>query len=45
MKHTDNLSVRKYLENYSYCPSSNIGKGYSSYVYKGRNDLTGNRYA
>jgi hypothetical protein len=32
--------TRKKLENYSYNLSNHIGKGYSSHVYKGKNDLT-----
>jgi hypothetical protein len=35
-------SMRKKLEDYSYLLTNNIGKGYSSQVFKGRNDLTGN---
>ena len=41
MKDCDNSGLRKRLDQYSYSPSNNIGKGYSSYVYKGKNDLTG----
>ena len=41
MKDCDHSALRKRLDQYSYSPSNNIGKGYSSYVYKGRNDLTG----
>ena len=37
---TDNSTTRKKLENYSYQLNSHIGKGYSSQVFKGRNDLT-----
>ncbi len=32
--------TRKKLENYSYPLEDIIGKGYSSQVFKGRNDLT-----
>lgn len=31
---------RKKIENYSFCLTDRIGKGYSSIVYKGRNDIT-----
>ena len=41
MKNNENTSTRKKLEDYSYCLAHNIGKGYSSQVYRGRNDLTG----
>lgn len=34
-------AVRKKLEDYSYLLNENIGKGYSSQVFRGRNDLTG----
>jgi hypothetical protein len=33
--------VRKKIEDYSFLLSQNIGKGYSSIVYQGRNDATG----
>lgn len=33
--------TRKKIENYSYGLSDVIGKGYSSQVYKGRNDESG----
>ena len=36
--------TRKKLENYSYNMSSNIGKGYSSQVFKGKNDITSIRF-
>jgi hypothetical protein len=36
----DSNVTRKKIENYSYQINSQIGKGYSSIVYKGRNDLT-----
>ena len=29
------------MEDYSYLLNENIGKGYSSQVFRGRNDLTG----
>jgi hypothetical protein len=32
--------ARKKLEKYSYQLNSHIGKGYSSQVFKGRNDIT-----
>jgi serine/threonine-protein kinase ULK/ATG1 len=32
--------TRKRIENYSYNLSERIGKGYSSTVYRGRNDST-----
>ena len=32
--------IRKRIENYSFCLGDKIGKGYSSTVYKGRNDIT-----
>lgn len=42
MKKTDESgAVRKKLEDYSYLLNQNIGKGYSSEVFRGRNDLTG----
>lgn len=42
MRKTDELgAARKKLEDYSYLLTNNIGKGYSSQVFKGRNDLTG----
>ncbi len=41
IKNTENVTTRKKLEDYSYCLTHNIGKGYSSTVYKGRNDVTG----
>jgi hypothetical protein len=34
--------TRKKIENYSYGLNDVIGKGYSSQVYKGRNDNNGN---
>lgn len=34
--------TRKKIENYSYGLNDVIGKGYSSQVYKGRNDANGN---
>ena len=41
MRRTDDSgAVRKKLEDYSYLLSDNIGKGYSSQVFKGRHDLT-----
>jgi hypothetical protein len=33
--------VRKKIQNYSFLITDKIGKGYSSVVYKGANDLTG----
>lgn len=42
MKRADeSTGVRKKLEDYSYLLNNNIGKGYSSQVFKGRNDITG----
>ena len=42
MKKTEDIgAVRKKLEEYSYLLNENIGRGYSSQVYRGRNDLTG----
>ena len=41
LKTSENANTRKKLEDYSYCLSHNVGKGYSSTVYKGRNDITG----
>lgn len=41
LKNSDSQNTRKKLEDYSYCLGHNIGKGYSSHVYKGRNDVTG----
>jgi beta-lactamase superfamily II metal-dependent hydrolase len=40
-KNEDSGVVRKKLEDYSYLLTENIGKGYSSQVFRGRNDLTG----
>ena len=41
MRRTDESgAVRKKLEDYSYLLSDNIGKGYSSQVFRGRHDLT-----
>jgi hypothetical protein len=37
---SDSSSTRKKLEDYSYLLNNNIGKGYSSQVFKGRNDIT-----
>lgn len=34
-------NARKVIENYSYALIDAIGKGFSSVVYKGRNDETG----
>lgn len=34
-------AMRKKIEDYSYVLSHNIGKGYSSQVFRGRNDLSG----
>ncbi len=41
LKNGEGSSTRKKLEDYSYCLNHNVGKGYSSTVYKGRNDVTG----
>lgn len=41
LKNSENLTTRKKLEDYSYCLGHNIGKGYSSHVYRGRNDVSG----
>ena len=48
IKATDNnvlnalpAEMRKKIENYSFLLSDRIGKGYSSTVYKGLDDLTG----
>lgn len=37
---SENCSNSKKLENYSFSTCDTLGKGYSSCVYKGRNDLT-----
>lgn len=37
--------LRKKIQNYSFLITDKIGKGYSSVVYKGVNDLTGISYA
>lgn len=43
MRRTDESgAVRKKLEDYSYMLSDNIGKGYSSQVFRGRHDSTSN---
>jgi len=36
-----NAGSRKKIKNFSYSPSDRIGKGYSSVVYRGKNDNTG----
>ena len=33
--------IRKKIENYSFCLNDRIGRGYSSIVYKAKNDITG----
>ena len=40
----DDKNQRKKIEDYSYGLHEKIGKGYSSIVYKGRNDITGNKH-
>lgn len=40
-KNDETGAIRKKLEDYSYSLSHNIGKGYSSQVFRGRNDITG----
>lgn len=42
LREPTNLSngSRKKIEQYSYCLTDKIGKGYSSIVYRGRNDDT-----
>lgn len=35
------VEMRKKIQNYSFLVHDNIGKGYSSVVYKGANDLNG----
>jgi hypothetical protein len=37
--------ARKKLEHYSYLLTDSIGKGYSSQVFRGRNDLTSTQLA
>ena len=32
--------IRKKIENYSFCLNDRIGRGYSSTVYKAKNDLS-----
>jgi hypothetical protein len=41
-RNDDSGAVRKKLEDYSYLLNESIGKGYSSQVFRGRNDVTGN---
>ena len=42
MRKFDSLaSIKKKINQYSYLQNESIGKGYSSCVYKGSNDLTG----
>jgi hypothetical protein len=42
MKPTDETSaIRKKIDDYSYLLDHNIGKGYSSQVFRGRKDPTG----
>ena len=36
----DGMIALKKIENYSYALSDEIGLGYSSHVYRGKNDLT-----
>jgi SNF-related kinase len=36
---------RKKIKNFSYMLSDRIGKGYSSVVYKGKNDSTGTSFS
>lgn len=38
---TVSTGSRKKIEQYSYCLTDKIGKGYSSIVYRGRNDDSG----
>lgn len=38
----DGMIALKKIENYSYALSDEIGLGYSSHVYRGKNDLTSN---
>ena len=40
-----NSFTRKKIESYSYGLNDVIGKGYSSHVYRGRNDDTGDNVA
>jgi predicted Ser/Thr protein kinase len=42
---TDCNITRKKIENYSYQTGSQIGKGYSSQVFKGKNDITSNSFS
>ena len=37
----DSLHLKKVIGDYSYCLKDQIGKGYTSYVYKGKNEKTG----
>lgn len=37
-------SIQKKINQYSYANTDTIGKGFSSQVYKGRNDQTGNLF-
>lgn len=36
---------RKKIRDYSYCSADRIGKGFSSVVYRGTNDLTSNHFS
>lgn len=38
------MEMRKKIQNYSFMAHDKIGKGYSSVVYKGTNDLNGISY-
>lgn len=37
-------SIQKRINQYSYANTDTIGKGFSSQVYKGKNDQTGNLF-
>jgi hypothetical protein len=40
----DGMIALKKIENYSYALTDEIGLGYSSHVYKGKNDLTSTKH-
>ena len=40
-----NAHSKRKIKHFSYVPSDRVGKGYSSVVYRGKNDNTGMWYA
>jgi hypothetical protein len=37
LQNYEQILHKKKIQNYSFCTNDHLGKGYSSYVYKGRN--------